>query len=216
MLVWLTVAGTPSSCLPPWLDTTIPFTPCLRASLASSLVNIPFRITGRCVSLHTQSITSQFRLGSIRSLYLYSTLSCESCDFTTNEVLDAWQSMWPLKLARLRWGGRVNLLRASSDLLPTLGVSTVTTRALYPAFSALWIKLAVRLRFFLYASCGPSTQRHTRTSPCTCWNKITWSNYYFWLNHKYPKCKLCFFLFFLSSTSDVATACIMPEGQRSP
>ncbi|CAI8011667.1 hypothetical protein GBAR_LOCUS7495 [Geodia barretti] len=64
----LTVARTPSSCLPPWLETMIPWTPCLTASTASSAVRIPFTRTGSPVRPRIQSIPSHVRLASSKSL----------------------------------------------------------------------------------------------------------------------------------------------------
>lgn len=60
----LTVAGTPSSCLPPWLDTIIPWTPCLTASSASSFVKMPLTMMGRWVRLRSQWISFQVTEGS--------------------------------------------------------------------------------------------------------------------------------------------------------
>mgnify|MGYP005984884809 CR=1 FL=1 len=49
----------------------------------------------------------------------------------------------PMKFANLRWGGSTNLLRMSAKRRPNMGVSTVRTRALKPAFSARSTSLLV-------------------------------------------------------------------------
>jgi hypothetical protein len=46
----------------------------------------------------------------------------------------------------VRCEGRENLFLISASLLPRTGVSTVTARALYPAFSALRTRSSVTLR----------------------------------------------------------------------
>src|SRR5581483_7450222 len=51
------VAETPSSCLPPWFETTIAAAPCSHASRASSAVNSPFTTSGTPASaaIHSRS-----------------------------------------------------------------------------------------------------------------------------------------------------------------
>ena len=46
----------------------------------------------------------------------------------------------------VRWAGSENLFLMSASLLPRTGVSTVTAKALYPAFSALRTRSNVTLR----------------------------------------------------------------------
>lgn len=59
-----TEAGPPSSCLPPWFDTMMPWTPCSTASSASSLVRIPLMITGSRVMDCSQYTSFQLMEGS--------------------------------------------------------------------------------------------------------------------------------------------------------
>lgn len=80
LVLLLTVAGPPSSCRPPWLDTMIPWTPCSTASSASSLVRIPLMIMGRRVRDCSQCMSFQLMDGSnMLDGTPYSSSSAVSC-----------------------------------------------------------------------------------------------------------------------------------------
>ena len=63
-----TEAGTSSSCLPPWLETMMPWTLCFKANSASSFVKIPLRMMGNWVMLWTQERSSQEKAESMGNI----------------------------------------------------------------------------------------------------------------------------------------------------
>lgn len=68
-VILLTEAGTSSSCLPPWLETMMPWTLCFTANSASSFVKIPLRMMGNRVMLWNQERSSQQMDGSIGDIW---------------------------------------------------------------------------------------------------------------------------------------------------
>ena len=58
------LATAPSSCRPPWLDTTIPSTPCSTARVASSAVRMPLSTIGRLVCAPSQARSAQVTVWS--------------------------------------------------------------------------------------------------------------------------------------------------------
>lgn len=122
--VVLTVAGTPSNCRPPWLETMMPCTSCFKHSSASSFVRIPLSRMGRSVIPRNHFTSSQVFL--LIFLFTYDTRA------DPDEELTACNSFTCEKFSKPNRSGNWNFPFTSAIRLPEHGVLTVRTIALNP------------------------------------------------------------------------------------
>ena len=110
---------TPSSCRPPWFETTTPAAPCSTASSASSAVTTPLRTTGSCPSLAIHSRSAPRDRGVEQR---------ELVGRVLGSVADRGPGVRERQVE-----GTSNPTRRSRSRCASRGVSTVRTTALQPA-----------------------------------------------------------------------------------
>mmetsp|Transcript_6399 Transcript_6399/g.15071 ORF Transcript_6399/g.15071 Transcript_6399/m.15071 type:complete len:200 (+) Transcript_6399:151-750(+) len=111
------VAGTESSCRPPWLDTTMAAAPALMASLASSGCMTPLAMMGRLQIDFSQAMMPQSRVRS------FCASNSTSCWFTT------FPSIWMFGSCPIA-SDVAYPVRRSRSRRPVMGASTVRHKAL--------------------------------------------------------------------------------------
>ncbi len=114
------VAGAPSSCRPPWLDTTTPPAPASLARTASEAVSTPLTSTGSELIERSQATTDQSSAASN---------SAAACPPGEEKPV-------PVRLAGATPDGSRKPLRRSRTRRPSRGASAVSTSASKPAASA--------------------------------------------------------------------------------
>mmetsp|Transcript_5500 Transcript_5500/g.20781 ORF Transcript_5500/g.20781 Transcript_5500/m.20781 type:complete len:273 (+) Transcript_5500:160-978(+) len=156
------VAGAPSSCLPPWLLTQTPCTPCFTASLASSFRTIPFTMIGLFVTVlihfmksHVNEVSrppTRFAMEACVLVVLVvpvpvvlvvvRRLDCVSVPGSDPAPVFFLVPV-TTTFSNLNSFLNANLFRTSRSRRPNTGASTVTTNAAHPHFSARFTKPSV-------------------------------------------------------------------------
>ena len=138
------VAGAPSSCLPPWFETHTAAAPEATAFRASSGVSTPFRMTGRDVMERSHRTSRHVSESSRPPMRLEMDACAEDdgaedpdSDSDLDLDLDLDSETSASTLARRNPAASANLFRTSRSRRPSVGASTVTTSAVAPARSAL-------------------------------------------------------------------------------